>query len=346
MRVRNAVVSLTAAFTVFGGVTLGAITPAHAINRGDAVAMTPAPGSSLAAKGEGRFFVLKAKPGDTIEQKVRVTNPNKHPDTVDLEAVDGLTADATGAKYGTPGSPKATTGRWISVATPEITLQAGEQRDVSFTVHVPPDLGPGQYLAGISAAVPVAPGKKNVAKRGDASFNMDLELQRVVAVEVDVPGAQAPNLVVTGAEPKATVNGIVLGIHMANQGNAFAHGQGVIRVADTKTDYTFKLDTFVSQTAIVYPMPWTRDVVAGLHNVQVDLTYEGGKRTTWNGTVNIAGQTQTDLENQLRRVTVGGKSGFNWWLVVGGLVLLALIVGAIVYRRRARRPGVVKYRTA
>jgi LPXTG-motif cell wall-anchored protein len=346
MRVRNAVVSLTAAFTVLGGITLGAATPAHAINRGDAVAMTPAPGSSLAPHGDAHYFVLKAKPGDTIEQKVRITNPNKHADTVNLEAVDGSTADETGAKYGPPGSPKATTGRWVAVSTPQITLQPGEQRDVSFSVHVPSDLGPGQYLAGVSASVPVAPGKKNVASKGDASFNMDLQLQRVVAVEVDVPGAQAPNLVVTGAEPKATVNGIVLGIHMANQGNAFAHGQGVIRVADTKTDYSFELKTFVSQTAIVYPMPWTKDVVPGLHTVQVDLTYEGGHRTTWNGTVNIAGQTQTDLENGLRHITVGGHGSFNWWLIVGGVVLLALIVGGIVFRRRNRRPRLVKYRTA
>jgi LPXTG-motif cell wall-anchored protein len=344
MRFRNAVVSLTAAFTVLGSVAVGAV-PADAINRGDAVAMSPAPGSSLAPKGEARFFLLKAKPGDTIEQKVRVTNPNPRVDQVMIEAVDGKTNDQTGAGFGAPGSPKATTSRWVSVATPEITLQPNESRDVPFTVHVPPDLGAGQYLSGVSATVPVARSPKKNAKRGDASFNMDLQLQRVVAVEVDVPGAWAPNLVVTSAEPKATVNGIELGIHMANQGNAFAHGQGVIRVADTKTDYTFPLKTFVSQSAIIYPMPWTKDVVPGLHTVQVDLTYEGGKRTTWNGTVNIAGQTQTDLENQLRHVTVGGGSSFNWWIVLGGLVLLGLIVGGIVYRRRNRGPRLVKYRT-
>ena len=46
-------------------------------------------------------------------------------------------------------------------------------------------------------------------------------------------------------------------------------------------------------TAITYPMVWTKDVVPGLHSVQVDLTYEGGRRTTWNGTVNIAPLIET-----------------------------------------------------
>src|SRR5262245_59329351 len=110
MRVRNAVVSLAAAFTVLGSVAV-AIAPAHAINRGDSVAVSPAPGSSLAPAGQARFFVLKAKPGDTIEQKVRITNPNPRVDKVNVEAVDGRTNEQTGAAYGTPGSPKATTAR-------------------------------------------------------------------------------------------------------------------------------------------------------------------------------------------------------------------------------------------
>ncbi len=91
---------------------------------------------------------------------------------------------------------------------------------------------------------------------------------------------------------------------MANVGNAFAHGTGVIRVADTNTDFSFKIDTFVSGTAIVYPMQWTKTVVPGTHHVEVDLTYEDGRRTSWSGTVVIAGDAQSQLESALRNVTV------------------------------------------
>ena len=305
----------------------------------------PAPGSSLA--GKARFYLLNAKPGAVITQQVRITNPNPHADTVNVEAVDGSTNDETGAQYGAPGSPKAQTARWISVATPQITLQSKQVRDVSFTVRVPSDTKPGQYLAGVSASVPVADGgPQHKAKPGDAGFSLDLQLQRVVAVEIDVPGPRAPSLVVTGAEPKATPSGINLDIHMANQGNAFAHGKGVIRVADTKTDYAFKIDTFVSQTAIVYPMAWTKNVVPGLHTVQVDLDYEGGRHTTWNGTVNIAGDLQNQLENSLSHIQVKSSSHSSLWLILAAGAGIALFAGAIYMRRRSRRPPLVKIRHA
>ena len=215
MRVRRAVAILAAAFIVVAGLSV----PSGAIERGDAVSLKPAAGSQMSPPGTARFFLLKTKPGATINQTVRVINPNQHEDTVNLEAVDGNTRPETGAAYGTPGSPKARASRWVVISTPQITLQANEEREVPFTVHVPADLKPGQYLAGISASVPVADAKKKAAPKGGASFNLNLEMQRVVAVEVDIPGERAPDLIVTGAEPTATPNGIQLGIHMANQGD-------------------------------------------------------------------------------------------------------------------------------
>jgi LPXTG-motif cell wall-anchored protein len=161
-----------------------------------------------------------------------------------------------------------------------------------------------------------------------------------------VPGPAAPSLSVTGAEASATADGIVLGIHMANDGNAFAKGVGVIRVASTDTDYSFRIDTFVSHTAIVYPMRWTKAVVPGVHHIQVDLTYDGNHRTTWSGTVDIAGDLQHQLESSLAQVRPHAGSSMPFWLVLAGLAGIALVGGAAYLRRRGRRPPVVKYRHA
>ena len=101
----------------------------------------------------------------------------------------------------------------------------------------------------------------------------------------------------------------------------------MIRVADTKTDYAFKIDTFVSQTTIVYPMAWTKNVVPGLHTVQVDLDYEGGRHTTWNGTVNIAGDLQNQLENSLSHIQVKSSSHSSLWLILAAVAGIALFAG-------------------
>jgi hypothetical protein len=339
MRARNTVAFLATVLAVSGIVAA----PAGADERGDAVGAVVPPGSSKAPGGN--WYLLDAKPGDTINQTIRIVNANRHEVVAIVEPVDAQTNNQTGTQFGRPSSPKNVVGRWIVVSVPQITLGPGETRDVPFTVHIPKNAGAGQYLAGVSASVPVGKSAHD-ASANRASFAMDIQMQRVVAVEVDVPGPRAPQLAVTGAEPIARPDGIALGVHIANQGNAFAHGNGVIRIADTNTDHSFRIDTFVSHTSIVYPMQWTKRVVPGLHHIQVDLTYEGGRRTSWSGTINIAGDLQHQLEDSLRNVQVRSHHSSVLWLVLAGLAVAALIGGAIRMRRRGRRPGYVKYRTA
>ena len=342
-RVRRAGVFTAAACIAFAG----AIQPAGAGKFGDVVTASVAPGSQVSPRGN--FYLITATPGDTVTQRILVANPNDHAVTVNLEAVDASTAPTTGLQLAQPGSAKALTSRWIVVSTPQVTLGPSEQREVPFTVHVPTPLGPGQYLAGVSASVPLASDGAQDPNAGprQAGFAMAVQFQRGIAVEVDIPGPRAPTLTVTGAEPKAAPGGVVLGVHMANTGNAFAHGTGVIRVADTGTDFSFKINTFVPGTAIVYPMEWTKAVVPGTHHVEVDLSYEGGRRTSWNGTVVIAGDAQSRLEGALRNVTVGSHaSGVSPLLIVAVALFVMLLAAAIVVRRRSRGPRPVNYRAA
>ena len=345
MNRRNVVAAVLAAALV----ALSAWAPAaYAAGGGvasDSVSAEPVPGSHLSPSG---YYLLDARPGNTLTQSLHVTNPNDHTVTVRVDPIDAVTSDVTGTAMRPPTSARVLTSRWIVVATPELILRPQEVRDVSFTVRVPPRTPPGQYVAGVSAwvpltkhAVPAAPGKKQ------AAFSMDIQFQRAIAVEVDVPGPRAPKLVVTGAEPQVNANGVTLGVHIANQGNAFAHGHGVVRVADTRTDFSFKINTFVSGTAIVYPVPWTSSVKAGVHHVEVDLDYEGGRRTTWNGIVTISGDLANQLQSDLAKITVPKKGGgINWLLVAAILVVIGLVVGAVLLRRHARRPTRVKYRAA
>ncbi len=339
-RARRAVVFVAAAFIA----SAGAVAPAAAGKFGDVVGATTAPGSQISK--QGHFYLLDAGPGSTITQSFRVNNPNDHPVAVTTEAVDAITGEQTGVELGKPGSAKALTSRWVVVSTPEITLAARSYRDIPFTVHVPPNAAPGQYLAGVSASVPLSAADAAAAKApsGQAGFSMAIRFQRAIAVEIDVPGTRAPKLQVSGVDPQATPSGVNLGVHIANEGNAFAHGSGVVRVADTNTDLSFKIDTFVGGTSIVYPMAWTKTVVPGTHHVEVDLTYEGGRRTSWTGTVVIAGDVQSRLENALRNVTVRAHASRSW-LPVGLLALLALLMigAAIVVRRRGRGGRPVNY---
>lgn len=344
-RAGRAAVFVATAFIATVGATVGAVAPAGAGKFGDVVAATVPPGSLASPKGN--FYQFPANPGDTVTQNFRVVNTNDHSVSVVIEPVDAVTGALTGVQISRPGSAKTRTSRWIVVSSPQVTLTPKQARDVPFTVHVPPDTAPGQYLAAVSASVPLSAEESKATNPppGQAGFSMGVRFQRGIAVEIDVPGPRGPNLKVDGATPKATPNGVQLGIHIANAGNAFAHGTGVIRVADTNTDYSFKIDTFVSHTAIVYPMDWTKTVVPGSHHVEVDLTYEDGRRTSWSGTVDIAGAAQSELEKQLANVTLRGHgSGVSLLLIIAVALFVVLVAAAVVMRRRSRGLRPVNYR--
>jgi hypothetical protein len=335
---RFAAVMTTVAFVASAGFALAA--PVGAATKGtDAVTASPAPGSQLAPNTH--YYELHPHPGDSITQTVHLVNNNKHAIDVRIAGLDGYTSDATGAAYTTPAETAKGTGTWVVVSTPELTLQAGESRDVPFTVHVPVNAKPGQYLAAVGMWVPLASSTTTVPGGQHAGFAVTLQGERVIAVEMVIPGAASPSLAVSGVQPVAAPDGLRLQVAMANNGNAFTKGSGVVTVADTKLNYPFTIDTFVSHTAITYRIPWTRTVVPGSHRVSVKLTYAGHRVTTWNGTVVIGGALQRQLQQGLHDNTVGAAAPAHQSsplpLILGAIAVLLCASGAIWFRRRGQR---------
>jgi hypothetical protein len=328
---------LAAAVAAFLGLALPA---AAADSKADTVTAFVAPGSKTDAKGG--YYAFDATPGSSTTQSVVVRNDRTRPIVAHVEAVDAYTGAATGANYDPPGTEPSKTGTWIVVSTPEVTLQPGDRRTVDFTVHVPADAEPGVYLAGISASVPSpATSATTNGNRKGTDFEVTLEAQRLIAVQVTVPGPAAPKLVVTGARATATPDGVALLIGIANRGNAFARGSGSIKVADTSLDQRFTVNTFVPGTEIEYRVPWTKDVVPGNHAVSVLLRYGDGTQSAWNGNVAINQTTQAKLESDLAKNRLPSGGGLPVGLLAGAVVaVLACLAGVVVLRRR-RRPQVI-----
>jgi hypothetical protein len=345
-RARNRVATVVSTVAVVAFVlgTVATASPASAATKGtDTVTAYPAPGSKQAPNA--RYYRLVTGAGTYVTQTVHVVNRNKHAVDVRIAGLDGYTSDATGAAYTTPNRTAKHTGTWIVVSTPELTLQPGEARDVDFTLHVPPKTQPGEYLGAVGLWVPLQSSSTTVPGGNHAGFAVTLQGERVIAVEVVVPGPLHAGLAVNSVKPVAAPDGLRLMIGIANTGNAFTSGTGVVTVADTKLNFPFKIDTFVSRTSINYRVPWTRTVVPGDHQVSVRLTYDGGRVTTWNGTITIAGALQTQLQKSLQETTVAAKppSSHSYTPLFGGVLLLALacVVGAVALRRRRHQDPVL-----
>jgi hypothetical protein len=322
------------------GTAAFAAAPASAATKGtDTVTAYPTEGSHVAPNTH--YYRLTAGPGASVTQSVHLVNKNKHAVDVRIAGLDGYTSDATGAAYTPTGSDAKATGTWIVVSTPELTMQPNEERDVSFTLHVPATAKPGEYLGAVGLWVPLDSSSTTVPGGKQAGFAVTLQGERVIAVEVVVPGPTVARLAVTGVKPVAAPDGLRLEVGIANKGNTFTKGSGVVSVADTNLTFPFQIDTFVSHTAITYRVPWTRTVVPGDHDVSVKLTYADGRVTTWNGTVAIAGELQRTLQQGLDENAVGAAKpasshSLTPFLGVALLGALACVGGAVVLRRRRR----------
>jgi hypothetical protein len=336
------VASAGAVATTFGLLAAG---PAAAATKGtDTVTAYPADGSKLAPSSH--YYRLTAGPGASVTQTVHLVNKNKHAIDVRIAGLDGYTSDATGAAYTTPGRVAKQTGTWIVVSTPELTLQPAQERDVTFTLHVPAHADPGEYLGAIGLWVPLESSTTTAPGGNHAGFAVTLQGERVIAVEVVVPGPTHASLAVTGVRPVAAPDGLRLQVGIANKGNTFTRGSGVVTVADTKLNFPFQIDTFVSHTSITYRVPWTRTVVPGNHDVSVKLTYDNGRVTTWNGTIAIAGTLQRKLQQDLHDTAVGSPKVASShsptpFLVLAAVGALGCLGGAVAMRRRSRRDAVL-----
>ena len=288
-------------------------------------------------------YVIQAKAGATITQQVVVDNPNDHTVTANVSGVDAWTADATGASYGTPGSTPKSTGTWITFVTPQLQLTASQSRTIPFTVTVPTTALPGQYLAAVSVSVPAGSTPSSTPHNGNqAGFAITLQTQRVIAVEIDVPGPRTPHLVVRSVKPVVQANILRLQFDVANVGNAFAKGSGTLTVPDTNTRLDFPVNTFVPHTSIKLPLAWTKDVVPGVHQVSLRLQDQNGRIFTWTGSVDVSGAVGAALERTLsaaKGAHLGkhnngkGSSSSLQWLA---LLLIPICIAAAVHLHRRR----------
>ncbi|MBK8989235.1 MAG: hypothetical protein IPM39_24755 [Chloroflexi bacterium] len=99
------------------------------------------------------------------------------------------------------------TGSWITLAANDLTLAAGESREVRFSVTIPTDARPDQHLGGIVAE---AVALKEVADVSDdaetTSFQVKVQSRNAMAVQVNLPGAVVEQIDVTGITADTQAN--------------------------------------------------------------------------------------------------------------------------------------------
>src|SRR6266849_3410912 len=97
------------------------------------------------------YFVLVARPGDVISDRIRIVNTGGRTGTAYLYPVDATTGQTSGAVYLSRQSPRHDVGAWIRLSRSRVTLGPGANAVVTFTIRVPRSIRSGDHLGGIVA---------------------------------------------------------------------------------------------------------------------------------------------------------------------------------------------------
>ncbi|WP_433062350.1 WxL protein peptidoglycan domain-containing protein [Dactylosporangium sp. CS-033363] len=99
------------------------------------------------------YFVYDVKPGQQLDDTVRVTNRATIAQTFTVYGADAYTT-VDGAFDLQPASRKpADAGSWIALGQRAYTVEAGAQLDIPFRLTVPANATPGDHAAGVIASV-------------------------------------------------------------------------------------------------------------------------------------------------------------------------------------------------
>jgi hypothetical protein len=317
-----------------------------------AAAAPKAPAFGLRALGNPKlgYFVYSLPAGSVQQGGVIISNSGTATGTVKLFAADATTGRTSGTVYVT--DRKATrVGAWISLSTTTLTLKPGEHQTVHFTVRVPANAGPGQWVGGV-----VAETSRQVTgptSKQKASVQIRIRDLTIVAVQVNIPGPPKIAFAIGGVKTGGQRGFQEIVTHIANNGNVLVKPKGTVTVLNTQGAVlqvlTFKMDTFLPQTAIDYPLLLKKALAPGEYSAKVQLSIPGvtgaaAKVVTAHPAFSISKadvqQVFTSAAPQTPppgTVVASSSSKPPWILIATGVVaglLLVLLLLRLLRRRR------------
>jgi hypothetical protein len=283
---------------------------------------------------------------------VLVRNTGTAPVTVQLATVDATTSQTGGSAFADMSAAPTAVATWLELNQTSVTLEPQTQQQVDFAVRAPARARPGQYLAGIAAILKeTAPEAAPSQVSGRFSSSIVTQTRYVIGVEVDVPGAVHPNLTIANVKLLMNPSGNTIGVEMRNDGDTFLKPSGLLVLSDANGNQLLSqaidMGTFVTGTAVTYPIRWPGTLAAGRYPVSVSLTYADDKQASYSGAIDVSSGTvasvaelQAAPQPAAADQTAGAPGGagqlLRAFLIGISLTIAVALFGVYFYLRRQR----------
>lgn len=216
----------------------------------------------------GPYFDVTMHPGDTRTLEVEVGDAAVGEIAVRTYAADVYTIINGG--FGGRLRDEAPTGmtRWVAYPTETLQLRAGQTVRRPFTVTVPLDAGPGEYISSL-----VLENEQPI--QADGAFTVDQFVRQAVAVVVTVPGPRSPKLVIGAARHEVVAGRSIVSIAVANPGNVRLKPAVAFSLFDasgaTISQTIVRMDTFYARTDTFVEIPLAALLLPGAYTIRLSL---------------------------------------------------------------------------
>lgn len=286
----------------------------------------PSPGADGAARPN---FVLDAEPGQSISDELVVTNDGKVELVLGVYVSDAFNTDEGGTDLLAGDEPPRDIGAWTTPESTSITVPAGGQVVVPFTIAVPDDAAAGDHVGGIVTSL-------TVTEQGTDGTRVKVERRLGTRIYLRVDGELSPELTFTdlSAEYHASVNPFAPGsmeltYTVENTGNVRLRATRVATVA-TGMGFAERVGEAADMKELLPDNSYTL-------TQRVDGVWPGFSTTS---SVELMPYDASGEQLRPAPAAVIARTRSNLVptaAIVVGLVALVAIVVAVLLRRRNRR---------
>jgi hypothetical protein len=293
------------------------------------------------------WFIVDGRPGaKRVVGRLLVRNGERRPLRVTIDPVRGVTAKNLGSAYEVRGAHARGAALWTHLSARKLTIGPRSTATIAVSLAVPAGATPGDHLSGIA----VEARGEDRAIGGRATAAVASALRFVVGLQVALPGARRPHVVVDDVRVERYPSGVTFVARARNDGNAILHhvrGELVAR-RDGRTVFkqTLGPGAFITHSELQWEALAGRERPAEgtRYDVNVVLHYAGGDARI--ARVVTFGKRQARIQQDYLApgaAPTRTRGGLAMWVI--GAVGAALL-GVVVVVWRVRRRSVLLTRAA
>ena len=271
-------------------------------------------------------YSYSVNPGGTIQDGLVVANRGRTPLNLGVYTSDGFTTDAGRLDLRGKDDKQTGIGAWVKAAGRTVAVQPGRTAQVPFTVAVPPNATPGDYVGGIVTTL----------TQPDQQAGINVERRLGIRIKLRVGGPLKPALSIENlsvdyhgtANPFGT-GGATVSYTIHNTGNATLSARQAVEATGPFGRLSAEAGAIAAPPELLPGESW--QVRAPVKDVAP--AFDVAVTATLTPLLTDASGSTTSLDPVA--VTVHAFV-VPWTLVLLLVVLIALVAGGVVLARRNR----------